>query len=136
MADIVGIGARLAAARAKMQASQVKAAARLEISEASYKNYETEKRDLPLAVAVEFCEAFDVDLGWLVYGTQPNAWEKATVTVSETIEALFSEAQKRKLTLSPSRAAKIGAYIHRTCAQNGTSPATEAGPIFDMIHDE
>ena len=76
MTDVVGIGARMAAARAKKQASQVKAAAMLEISDKSYKNYEAEKRELPLAVAVGFCEAFDVELEWLVYGTQANAGEK------------------------------------------------------------
>ena len=95
MTDVVGIGARMAAARAKKQASQVKAAAMLEISDKSYKNYEAEKRELPLAVAVGFCEAFEVELEWLVYGTQANAGEKTIAVVSETIEALVSEAQAR-----------------------------------------
>jgi DNA-binding XRE family transcriptional regulator len=136
MTDVVGIGARMAAARAKKQASQVKAAAMLEIADKSYKNYEAEKRDLPLAVAVNFCEAFDVELEWLVYGTQAHAGEKTISVVAETIEALVSEAQVRKLVLTANRAAKIGSFIFRNCIQKGTSPKTETGPIFDIFLDE
>ena len=136
MTDVVGIGARMAAARAKKQASQVKAAAMLEISDKSYKNYEAEKRELPLAVAVGFCEAFEVELEWLVYGTQANAGEKTIAVISETIEALVSEAQARKLVLTPNRAARIGSFIFRNCTQKGTSPKIEAGPIFDIFLDD
>ena len=136
MTNVVGIGARMAAARAKKQVSQVKAAAMLEISDKSYKNYEAEKRELPLAVAIGFCEAFEVELEWLVYGTQANAGEKTIAVVSETIEALVSETQARKLDLSPNRAARIGSLIFRNCAQKGTSPKAEAGPIFDIFLDD
>ncbi|TPE58544.1 helix-turn-helix transcriptional regulator [Sandaracinobacter neustonicus] len=134
MTGMQGIGSRLASARANKQVSQVKAAAMLEISDKTYKNYELEKREIPLSTAIVFCEAFEVDLEWLV-GLQANAGEKSVALVSETIEALFSEAQERKLSLSPNRAAKIGTYIFRNSTQKGTSPQAEAGPIFDMLND-
>ena len=135
MAELAGIGARMAACRAKKQASQVKAAAMLEISDKAYKNYEGEKREIPLSTAAAFCEAFEVDLEWLVFGQGSQSNEKSVAIVSETIEALISEAQQRKLALSPNRAAKIGGYIFRNCVQNGTSPESEVGPIFDMFDD-
>jgi DNA-binding XRE family transcriptional regulator len=136
MSKLIGIGARMAASRAKKQASQVKAAAMLEISDKAYKNYEGEKREIPLSTAIGFCEAFEVELEWLVFGPRPQANEKTAAIVSKTIEALVSEAQERKLALSPNRAAKIGGYIFRNCSQNGTSPESEVGPIFDMFDEE
>ena len=135
MAELAGIGARMAACRAKKQASQVKAAAMLEISDKAYKNYEGEKREIPLSTAAAFCDAFEVDLEWLVFGQGSQSNEKTVAIFSETIEALISEAQQRKLALSPNRAAKIGSYIFRNCVQNGTSPESEVGPIFDMFDD-
>jgi DNA-binding XRE family transcriptional regulator len=116
MSKLIGIGARMAASRAKKQASQVKAAAMLEISDKAYKNYEGEKREIPLSTAIGFCEAFEVELEWLVFGPRPQANEKTAAIVSKTIEALVSEAQERKLALSPNRAAKIGGYIFRNCS--------------------
>lgn len=136
MTELSGIGARLAAARAHKQVSQVKAAAMLQISDKTFKNYEAEKREIPLSTAVAFCEAFEVELEWLVLGTQASASGQTVNLVAETIEALVSEALERKLALSPNRAAKIGGYIFRNSTQKATSPKTEAGPIFDMLVEE
>ena len=136
MTNLAGIGARMAAARANKPASQVKAAAMLEISDKAYKNYETEKRSLPLETAVAFCDAFDVDLQWLVFGTKAGASEKGYGRFSEAIEALMAEAQDRKIALSPNRAARIGGYLLRICDEKGTSPKAEIGPIFEMFYDE
>ncbi len=136
MAGLAGIGDRMAAARAKKQASQIKAAAMLEIADKSYKNYEAEKRELPLAVAVDFCEAFEVQLEWLIYGHQADRADRAAGLVAETVEAVFAEAQQRGLTLSPARAGRVAGYIYGNCTQKGTSPKIEAGPIFDMFDNE
>jgi len=108
----------------------------LQISAKTYKNYEAEKREIPLSTAVAFCEAFEVELEWLVFGTMANAGEKNVAHVVETIEALFSEAKERKLANSAIRAAKVGSYIFRSSTQKGTSPKVEAGSIFDMLDDE
>lgn len=108
----------------------------LQISDKTFKNYEAEKREIPLSTAVAFCEAFEVELEWLVLGTQASASGQTVNLVAETIEALVSEALERKLALSPNRAAKIGGYIFRNSTQKATSPKTEAGPIFDMLVEE
>lgn len=136
MAKLPGIGSRLAAARAKKQASQVKAAAMVEISDKTYKNYEADKREIPLSTAVAFCEAFEVELDWLVFGDQENAHEKTAALVSEIIEALNAAAQDRNLALSPIRAGKLGGLIFRNCADKGTSPKVEAGLILDAFDSE
>ena len=136
MTALIGIGARMAAERARTRVSQAKAAAMLEISDKAYKNYEAEKRELPLSVAVAFCAAFGVTLEWLVLGSQGHSDDRSAALASETVEAITAEAQARKLVLSPARAAKICGYIVRNCLQKGTSAKDEAGPIFDMFSDE
>ena len=136
MTRLAGIGARMAAARNERHFSQVKAAARLEISDKAYKNYETEKREMPLSVAVKFCEAFDVQLDWLVRGSRSMTTDKFTELAEQTIEAIFTEERERRLALTPSRAAKIGSYILRNCSEKGTTARDEVGPIFDMLEDK
>ena len=55
--------------RSQLGYPQSKVAAILGIADKSYKNYELEKRELPLSIAVKFCEEFDKNLMWLVYGS-------------------------------------------------------------------
>ena len=65
---LIGVGQRMLSVRSKLGYPQSKIAAILGIADKSYKNYELEKRELPLSIAVKFCEEFDENLAWLVYG--------------------------------------------------------------------
>lgn len=133
MSTLVGIGARMATTRNQQNISQARAAAMLEIADKTYKNYEHEKRDLPLPIAVKFCDRFDVSLEWLVYGQTSVPHDKTVVLVKETLEAIFREAQSRKSNLSPAKAAQIGGFIFANCVQKGSKPCEESGPVFDLI---
>ena len=62
------VARNLLAVRTAHRVSQAKFAAQLEISNAAYKNYESGRRDLPLAVAKRFCGLYQVSLDWLVRG--------------------------------------------------------------------
>jgi DNA-binding XRE family transcriptional regulator len=133
MSTLVGIGARMATTRNQQNVSQVRAAAMLEIADKTYKNYEHEKRDLPLSIAVKFCDRFDVSLEWLVFGQTARSHDRTVTLVKETIEAIYSEALGRKSNLSPGKAAQIGGFIYSNCVQKDTKPTQEAGPVFDLI---
>ena len=63
---LIGIGQRMLSVRSQLGYPQSKVAAILGIADKSYKNYELEKRELPLSIAVKFCEEFDKKLIWLV----------------------------------------------------------------------
>ncbi len=64
--------------RSQLGYPQSKVAAILGIADKSYKNYELEKRELPLSVAVKFCDEFDKNLIWLVYGISvPDSGQSA-----------------------------------------------------------
>lgn len=128
----IGIGARMAAIRAKERISQVSAAAMLGVGERSYKLYETEARELPLAVAMRICERFDVDLKWLVYGNDAVG-PKWLELLKETFDAVADEADRRGRKLVRGPAGEIGKFVFEECQKNGSSPDDEAKRIFDII---
>jgi DNA-binding XRE family transcriptional regulator len=77
--------------------SQARAAAILEIAERSYKNYESEIRELPLSVARRFCERFEQDLLWLIEGQRKTAAERDIDLVGDTIEAVVADQRCEEL---------------------------------------
>ncbi len=133
MSTLVGIGARMAMTRNQRNVSQARAAAMLEIADKTYKNYEHEKRDLPLEIAAKFCDRFEVALEWLVFGQTADSHDAAVALVTDTVEIVFSENQSRRCNLSPAKAAQIGGFIASNSIKKGTKPIDEAGPVFDLI---
>lgn len=130
---ISGIGLRLLAVRNQLGYPQSKMAAILDISDKSYKNYELEKRELPLSVAVRFCEKFDQNLAWLVLGTNvPNIVESANL-VGETVEAVCKHVRASEKEFSGSEINKFGKYIYQQASSKGTVPEDEAQEFFSAI---
>lgn len=125
----------MAAIRAKEGISQTSAAKMLGIGERSYKNYETESRDLPLAVAIRICERFEVELNWLVFGQESIANAQAVELVGKTIAAVVSEAERRGVKLSPSRAKKFAKHAYTNSIARNSDPADEISVIFDLLSE-
>jgi DNA-binding XRE family transcriptional regulator len=135
MEKLRGIGVRMHEVRTRHRFSQSKVAAMLEISDGAYKNYEAELRDLPLETAVKFCELYDVELVWLVYGQIVRGGDQTVSLVTKTIEAVHSEALRRNALLSPQKAGRIGGFVFSNCLQKNTQPDDEIGPVFDLMAD-
>jgi len=81
---LIGIGQRMLSIRSQLGYAQSKVAAILGIADKSYKNYEPEKRELPLSIAVKFCEEFNKNLIWLVYGNSLPDNEQSARLARET----------------------------------------------------
>lgn len=123
----------MASVRRELKLSQARAAAILEIAERSYKNYETEIRELPLSVARRFCEHFNQDLIWLIEGERRAASEKDIDLIGGTIEAVFVESKNRGIDLTPPKAKKIARFVYANCFQKGTAPEDEVASVFDLL---
>jgi DNA-binding XRE family transcriptional regulator len=133
MSSLIGIGARMQMVRAKLDYPQTKMAAVLNIADRSYKNYETEKRELPLSVAVNFCNVFNVNLHWLVFGETMVDSDTAANLVAATFQAVEDEAIRRDVRLTAAKASKIGRYLFSLSLSKGTLPADEVKEIFGLI---
>jgi len=119
--------------RTKLGYPQRKIAAILGIADKSYKNYEHEKRELPLSIAVKFCDAFDVNLPWLVYGlTSPGPQESAELA-GEAAKAVFEFVGAHKKTYSSSEVQKYVNFIFEQSVSKSTSPQEEAKLFFSAI---
>jgi DNA-binding XRE family transcriptional regulator len=125
----------MASVRNQFGLSQARAAAILEIAERSYKNYETEIRELPMSVARRLCERFEQDLIWLIEGERVTADEKNVDLVGNTIEAVVAEAKARGVKLTPLKAKKIGRFVYANCFQKKTDPKAEVASVFDLLSE-
>lgn len=130
---LIGIGQRLLAVRTKLGYPQSKMAARLGIADKSYKNYELEKRELPLSIAVKFCTEFEENLGWLVSGIPSPDISSAAEISADVVKAVFDYQRQNNKTYSPDDIAKYVRYLVNQVLTNGSSPAEEVEQFFSAI---
>ncbi len=128
-----GVGQRMLRIRSQLGYPQSKVAAILGIADKSYKNYELEKRELPLSVAVRFCDEFDQSLMWLVYGVSIPDAEKSAQLAGETAKAVFEHLKVSKKSFSSTEIQKFTHYIFEQSLSKGTSPKSEAKLFFSAI---
>jgi len=119
--------------RSQLGYPQNKVAAILGIADKSYKNYELERRELPLSIAVKFCAEFDKNLMWLVYGSSVPDSEQSARLAGETAQAVFDHAQTSKKSFSGAEIQKFTHYIFEQSLSKGTSPQSEAKLFFSAI---
>ncbi|MEO0750895.1 MAG: helix-turn-helix transcriptional regulator [Pseudomonadota bacterium] len=104
------IGERLRDIRSRHHLSQGEMALRLGLSDRAYKNYELEKRETPLAVAISICDDFGVDLNWLAGTAQSSVatFERFMETFSAFNEAraAYVEFEARGVSYSESTQAE------------------------------
>lgn len=138
MSSLAGIGSRLHQIRTKFGYSQSKIAAALSISDRSYKNYEADKTDLPLATALNFCKIFNVDLNWLIEGRTALTQEKAGQIFEECVFEILCELERRHLSIpsidiSTSRIAKACVYLANQCIEKEARPEDEVSAVMELI---
>lgn len=119
--------------RSQLGYAQSKVAAILGIADKSYKNYEPEKRELPLSIAVKFCEEFNKNLIWLVYGNSLPDNEQSARLARETAQAVFEPADANDKSFSSAEIQKFTQYIFEQSLSKGTSPQSEAKLFFSAI---
>lgn len=130
---LIGIGQRMLSIRSQLGYAQSKVAAILGIADKSYKNYEPEKRELPLSIAVKFCEEFNKNLIWLVYGNSLPDNEQPARLARETAQAVFEPADANDKSFSSAEIQKFTQYIFEQSLSKGTSPQSEAKLFFSAI---
>ena len=119
--------------RSQLGYAQSKVAAILGIADKSYKNYEPEKRELPLSIAVKFCEEFNKNLIWLVYGNSLPDNEQSARLARETAQAVFEPADANDKSFSSAEIQKFTQYIFEQSLSKGTSPQSEAKLFFSAV---
>ena len=119
--------------RSQLGYAQSKVAAILGIADKFYKNYEPEKRELPLSIAVKFCEEFDKNLIWLVYGNSVPDSEQSARLAGETAQAVFEPADANDKSFSSAEIQKFTRYIFEQSLSKDTSPQSVAKLFFSAI---
>ena len=130
---LIGVGQRMLSVRSKLGYPQSKIAAILGIADKSYKNYELEKRELPLSIAVKFCEEFDENLAWLVYGLAVPDSQRSAELAGETARAVFEHIKASDKEFSGAEIQKFAHYIFEQSLSKDTSPQGEAKLFFSAI---
>ncbi len=130
---LIGIGQRMLSVRTKLGYPQSKIAAILGIADKSYKNYELEKRELPLSIAVKFCEEFNENLAWLVYGLAAPDGQQSAELAGETAQAVFEHIKFSDKEFSGAEIQKFAHYIFKQSLSKDTPPQAEAKLFFSAI---
>jgi len=112
--------------RSQLGYPQSKVAAILGIADKS-------KRELPLSIAVKFCEEFDKNLLWLVFGNSVPDSEQSARLAGETALAVFEHADANDKSFSSAEIQKFTQYIFEQSLSKGTSPQSEAKLFFSAI---
>ncbi|SEK52000.1 Helix-turn-helix [Roseovarius nanhaiticus] len=136
--QVAYVGQRMREVREELGHSQAKLAAMLELSDRAYKNYELGKREAPLSVIAEFSSKFNVDLRWLVFGSDRQSFDTALVELAcETSAITFSMAiSESKAILTDKKYDKFYRYVLDQCMIKGTSPEHEAKAVFDLMRGD
>ncbi len=112
---------------------QSKVAAILGIADKSYKNYELEKRELPLSIAVKFCDEFEQNLSWLINGTAAPDSEQSAQLTGDTAKAVFEHMESSERSFSSDDVRRFSKYIFEQALSKGTSADVEAKLFFSAI---
>lgn len=131
--NLIGIGQRMLSVRSELGYPQNKVAAILGIADKSYKNYELEKREIPLSIAVKFCEEFEKSLTWLIHGTTVPSLEESARLAGKTAKAIFHHSNASRNSFSSAEFEKFSRYIFEQAASKGASPEAEAKLFFSTI---
>lgn len=127
---MTGIGFRLLTVRKRLEYTQSVMAAALRISDRAYTNYEQEKRDLPVSVALQFCDLFDVSLDWLLTGSEAPRNEYPKGVVAAAALAVLTECSASDQSFSDEKIAQLTEYVVDQSIRKGTPPEEEAATLF------
>jgi DNA-binding XRE family transcriptional regulator len=133
MSTLSTLGMRLHEVRSRLGYPQSKVAAAIGIADRSYKNYEAGKRELPLSTAIAFCEAFRVDLQWLLLGKPSLNEGQAKQLFEDSVLAVLAESERQGKSLSHAKTAKACAFLATLCLASGAEPASKVGEVMELM---
>lgn len=108
----------------------------MDVSERSYKGYELGKREPSLISVINFCERFEVDCGWLVWGgNEPRTGSDAALALQVT-DSIYTLLHDRGRRIGPRKFAYYSRIVLDNCRTNGTSPAEEATRLLPLIEED
>lgn len=118
------IALRLLELRRRLGFTQGVMAAKLGVSDRTYKYYEQGQRDAPLLFLIQTAALAQTDLNWLLTGETReihdlDLYDRALVAVLE-------ELPKRGLPASSGRAVKLARQAYENALARGTTPEEEA----------
>ena len=130
----IEIGRRLAEVRKDQKLLQPIFAKKLNISESAYKNYERGDRELPLKVAGELCEFYDVNPSWLLQGigVKYNAETEPLIQQCEIAVSNFLLENKIVEISTKSRAQLLG-IVTALALKSGKLPINEVQVIMKVF---
>jgi len=131
--DLDGVGLRLLSVRKRLGFTQSVMAAKLDIADRSYTYYEQEKRELPSSVAVRFSRLFEVELDWLLTGSEGTVSKSEQALISACIRAVWQEAGRLEKAYSVEKLAQVSAFVFEQCSSKRSDPVDEAISIFKMM---
>jgi transcriptional regulator with XRE-family HTH domain len=116
---LVEIGTRLSEVRKITGFTQAIFAAKLGISPRAYTSYELGERDLPLAVAIELHQTYNVSADWLLFGEGNRETENSSENVEIAVIAALEYLEDQKLNVSPEKAAKMISHLFNYQRKSG-----------------
>ncbi len=130
---MVGVGLRMLSVRKRLNYTQSVMAAKLDISDRAYTNYEQEKRELPAAVAVRFCDLFSTDLKWLLTGDARSFSAAQLKILVDTVVAVLNENSLSKKEYSFENLGLFVSNAFERCEDGQNSPQDEVRKLFKMV---
>lgn len=124
---------RLLQSRKSVGISQSKCAAKVGVSDRSYKLYELGRREIPLSTAIKFSEELEVDLLWLLTGRGHQTRRSHPDLVAETITVVAEKINPSITRDEAEKWGKRGELVYKLAFKNGTSARTESRDVFDAI---
>jgi transcriptional regulator with XRE-family HTH domain len=132
MSSAAKIGERLFEIRRALGHTQSKVAAEIGTSDRSYKHYEAGTRDLPIEMAIAFCDKFNTDLNWLILGKKSLNKIRAKTLTQGCVVAVMTRAQVMGLSLSNQKVGSISGYLFSQCVDKGTDPQDEVIEVMEL----
>lgn len=131
--DLSGVGLRLREIRKNKEKTQPVMAAVIDVSDRTYKYYEQEKRELPASAALKICEAFEVNLEWLLTGRGQMQRSDAPEFAQACSLAVLEEHHSRELNLPIDKLAKIIGFVAQQASQSNEAPTELAKKYFETL---
>lgn len=130
----IEIGRRLAEVRKDQGLLQPAIAEYLKISESAYKNYERGDRELPLKVAQDLCELYDVNPSWLLQGNgvKYSAEIERLIQQCEIAVSKFLLENKIVEIAAENRAQLLG-IVTALALKSGKLPINEVQAIMKVL---
>ncbi len=130
---LFGLGNRLRIKRMNAGYSQTKMAAKLNVSDRTYKFYELEKTEMPASKLVQFCKIFKLEIAWLLTGNGPEKAISEHDLLEEVIVATIKAMGDHALTQKPEKLAKQIRFVYDQAADKGEDPWDAAETLAGLL---